>query len=212
MAKIAILDYDAGNLTSVERAVRHLGGDGHVTRDSSEIRDASKLIVPGVGAAGSCMESLENLGIAAEIQDAMKKGKPILGICVGCQIIFAESQEDGGTRCLNLLPGNVVRFRFPENVSRKIPHMGWNRVEFTQNASRHPAFAGLESNSEFYFVHSYHPVPESSGDVQATAIYGEVKFTAAVARDNLVAVQFHAEKSGPHGLQILQNFLDWNPS
>ena len=216
MAKIAILDYNAGNLKSVDTAVRHLGGDARVTRDLREIRDAERLIFPGVGAAGASMENLHELGIAEEIQRAFEKGKPILGICIGCQVIFSESEEDGGTACLGLIPGKVIRFRFADDIERKIPHMGWNHVEFRtdmQNAGGlHPVFHGVESGVEFYFVHSYHPAPDSDDHVQAHASYGGVKFSAAVACDTLVAVQFHAEKSGRHGLTILDNFLNWNPS
>lgn len=213
MARTAILDYNAGNLKSVETAVRHLSGDARVTRDLEEIRNAERLIFPGVGAAGASMENLHKLGLAEEIHTAFEKGKPILGICIGCQVIFSESEEDGGTTCLDVIPGKVTRFRFAEGVERKIPHMGWNRVDFrTDGPPRHPVFEGVESGVEFYFVHSYHPVPTSDEHVQAHATYGGVTFSAAVARDNLVAVQFHAEKSGRHGLKILQNFLHWNPN
>ena len=213
MAKIAVLDYKAGNLTSVETAVRHLRGDARVTDDLQEIRDAEKLIFPGVGAAGASMENLHDLGITEEIQSAFAKGKPILGICIGCQVVLSESEEDGGTSCLGLIPGKVTRFNFAAGVERKIPHMGWNRVDFRNDGqSRHPVFDGVESGAEFYFVHSYYPVPDSDEHVQADATYGGVKFSAALARDNLVTVQFHAEKSGRHGLKILENFLNWKPN
>jgi glutamine amidotransferase len=168
-------------LTSVETAVRHLRGDARVTDDLQEIRDAEKLIFPGVGAAGASMENLHDLGITEEIQSAFAKGKPILGICIGCQVVLSESEEDGGTSCLGLIPGKVTRFNFAAGV-------------------------------EFYFVHSYYPVPDSDEHVQAHATYGGVKFSAALARDNLVTVQFHAEKSGRHGLKILENFLNWKPN
>ncbi|MBI4583373.1 MAG: imidazole glycerol phosphate synthase subunit HisH [Planctomycetes bacterium] len=210
MARIAILDYDAGNLTSVLRAVEHLGGDAAITRDPAAVRGAEKVIFPGVGAARASMESLRRLGLAEEIRRAFAAGKPILGICIGCQVIFSESEEDGGVPGLDLLPGQVVRFRFAPAVSRKIPHMGWNRVEFAPG-ERHPVFAGLESGSEFYFVHSYYPRPRSENLVQGTAVYGGIRFAAAIAHEHLAAVQFHAEKSGPCGLKVLENFLNWRP-
>lgn len=210
MSFAAILDYEAGNLTSVARAVRHLGREGRVTRDPAVIRDAHHVIFPGVGAAGASMESLRSLGLDGEIRRAVEAGKPVLGICVGSQVILDRSEEDGGTPCLGLIPGVVERFRFSDGVRRKIPHMGWNAVEFL-DGGRHPAFEGLRSGTEFYFVHSYHCRPEDPATVQGTCVYGDIRFTAALARDNLVAVQFHAEKSGPPGLKILDNFLDWTP-
>ncbi len=211
MTDVAILDYDAGNLTSVERAVRRLGGEAVVTHDRGRIRDARRLIFPGVGAAGAAMESLGRLGLDEELRSAHAAGKPILGICVGCQVIFDESEEDGGVRCLGFLPGSVVRFRFPPGVSRKVPHMGWNEVRFADGDRRHPVFEGIEPGSQFYFVHSFHPVPHEASDTQGSAVYGEREFTAAVARDHLVAVQFHTEKSGRCGLRVLENFLRWAP-
>ena len=212
--KIAILDYDAGNLTSVLGAVKHLGRDAVVTRELAEIEAADRVIFPGVGAAGSAMESLKRLGLADAIREAFRRQVPILGICIGCQVIFEESEEDGGTPCLGLVPGKVVRFRFPPGIHRKVPHMGWNQVEFKRDPSgaSHRVFEGIESGSEFYFVHSYHAAPATSDDVQGASTYGEVEFTAAVAHKNLVAVQFHTEKSGRCGLQVLENFLNWDPS
>jgi len=207
MARVAIVDFDAGNLTSVARAVKHLGGDPLVSRDPKEIRTADRVIFPGVGAAGASMDSLRELGLDVELKRAFEAGKPILGICIGCQVAFESSEEDGGTPCLGFLSGRVVHFRFPEGVQRKVPHMGWNAVHF-QADRLHPVFEGIESGSEFYFVHSYHPVPEDPADVQGTAVYGGLRFAAAVARDNFVAVQFHTEKSGRFGLRILENFLN----
>ena len=210
MTKVAILDYDAGNLTSVERAVRHLGGDAQVTRERSIIKTAERVIFPGVGAAGTSMESLSAYGLDEAIRESVAAGKPVLGICIGCQVILDESEEDGGVGCLGLIPGRAIRFQFPAGVSRKIPHMGWNEVRFLDNSALHPVFRGVDPGSQFYFVHSYHPVPEHDHDVQARATYGGVEFTAAIAHENLVAVQFHAEKSGRCGLRILENFLSWN--
>jgi len=213
MGKVAILDYDAGNLTSVERAVRHLGFDGQVTRDRRVIRDAERVIFPGVGAAGAAMESLRRLGLDEELRNAVGSGRPVLGICIGCQVIFQSSEEDGGTNCLGLLPGKVVKFQFPPGGREKIPHMGWNGVRLHPD---HAVFVGVNppppaEPHQFYFVHSYYPRPDDRNLVLGTAEYGGVEFTAAVGRENLLAVQFHAEKSGRPGLKILENFLRWRP-
>ncbi len=205
---IAVLDYDAGNLTSVACAVRHLGHEPEITRDPDVVRSAERVIFPGVGAAGSSMESLEKLGLAAALRDAHSAGKPILGICIGCQVVFSSSEEDGGTDGLGLLEGEVVRFRFAEGSRRKIPHMGWNEVRFTDP---HPVLEGIPAGSQFYFVHSYYVEPAEPAVALGTTSYGGIDFTAAVAKDNLVAVQFHAEKSGPAGLRLLDNFLGWSP-
>lgn len=210
---IAIIDYRAGNLTSVERAVRHLGYPVCVTYDHKEIAAADRIIFPGVGAAGKAMADLRELGLDLVLREAYIEKKPILGICLGTQIIFSVSEEDDYTRCLSLLPGVVKRFPDPlvENGKRlKIPHMGWNQVDFV---IEHPVFAGLGPENEYYFVHSYYPeVAEDSREIIAgTTRYG-ITFTSAVARDNLVAVQFHPEKSGPAGLIILDNFCKWSPA
>jgi glutamine amidotransferase len=211
MGTTAILDYEAGNLTSVERAVRHLGFEGRVTRDPRAIRGAERVIFPGVGAAAAAMESLRRLGLDEELRRAVESGRPVLGICIGCQVIFERSEEDGGTPCLGLLPGRVVRFRFPAGEGPKVPHMGWNSVMLRPG---HPVLSPKGSHSEpdqFYFVHSYHPEPADPSLVLGSCEYGGVTFPAAVGRDNLVAVQFHAEKSGRPGLDLLERFLRWRP-
>jgi glutamine amidotransferase len=213
MAKTAILDYDAGNLTSVERAVCRLGIDAVVTRDRAVIRDAERVIFPGVGAARACMESLDRLGLSEEIRRAVAAGKPVLGICIGCQVAFSHSDEDGGVACLGLLRGRVVRFDFPKGSEFKVPHMGWNAV---RTRSPHPVLAGLDPlpgcpDPQFYFVHSYFVVPGDPSLVLASTEYGGVEFPAVVGAGNLVAVQFHTEKSGRRGLTLLANFLSWRP-
>jgi len=205
---IAVLDYDAGNLASVACAVRHLGHEPEITRDPDVIRAAERVIFPGVGAAGASMDSLRHLGLDEALREAHSAGKPILGICIGCQVAFSRSEEDDGTDCLGLLDGEVTRFRFAEGIERKVPHMGWNEVRFSGS---HPVVKDIPAGSQFYFVHSYHVRPAEPELVLATASYGGIDFTAAVARDNLVAVQFHAEKSGPAGLKLLDNFLGWSP-
>lgn len=208
---IAILDYKAGNLTSVERAVRHLGFPCRVTNSHGEIRAAERIIFPGVGAAGKSMESLGELGLDSLLVELFDSGVPILGICVGLQVLFDLSEENA-TRCLGILPGKVVRF--PDSIRDaggkplKIPHMGWNAVEFVND---HPVFRGIPAESEFYFVHSYYPHPAQDEMIAGRAGYG-IDFTCAVTYKNLAAVQFHPEKSGNPGLRLLDNFCRWNGS
>ncbi len=201
---IAIIDYRAGNLTSVERAVHHLGYDGKITTDPKEIASADKVIFPGVGAAGAAMESLQDLGLVEVIrEDVFGAGKPMLAICIGIQIIFEYSEEDD-CRCLGLLAGSVRRFKGSEIKGKlKVPQIGWNQV---YQVRQHPIFEGVPDGAEFYFVNSYHPVPDDSSDTIGETEYG-YRFTSAVARDNLIATQFHLEKSGPVGLKMLSNFL-----
>jgi len=205
---VAIIDYDAGNLTSVACAIRHLGREPVVTQDPAEVRAAERVIFPGVGAAGAAMENLRQLQLDRAIEDVFESGKPVLGICVGYQVILEHSEEDQGTDCLGILKGKVKRFRFAPGVVRKIPHMGWNEVRFENH---HPVFQDLPEGSQFYFVHSYYPLPKDAAVVQGTAVDGGVQLAAAMANRNLPAVQFLPEKSGQPGLRILENFLTWKP-
>lgn len=206
---IAILDYKAGNLTSVERALRHLGFPCRITDQPDEIRGAERIIFPGVGAAGQSMRNLRDLGLDRVLSERYDEGVPILGICVGLQVLFHYSEENE-TPCLDLIPGKVRLFRTSEMGGEhyKIPHMGWNEVQFVRP---HPVFEGIPAGSEFYFVHSYFAAPSDPDMIVGKASYG-IEFAAAVATRNLVAVQFHAEKSGPPGLRILENFCRWNGS
>ena len=202
---ITIVDYKAGNLTSVKRALDALGIPNQISADPQVVRQAERIIFPGVGHAGAAMNVLNARGLDSALKEAFKGGTPILGICIGCQIILTHSEE-GNTPGLGLIPGECVRFRFQE-TSLKIPHMGWNAVVVTQP---HPVIAHLHPGDEFYFVHSYYPQPADAGCVYATCEYG-LPFPAAIGAGNLFAVQFHAEKSGPAGLQLLENFAHWNP-
>ena len=208
---IAIIDYDAGNLTSVARAVTYLGFTCKVTSDSTEIERSQRIIFPGVGAAGSAMQSLKRLGLDKIIASQFRKGKPVLGICLGTQIIMGHSDENQVT-CLGLIDGSVRVF--PSNIQSegggrlKIPHMGWNRIH-AQN--HHPLLDGIDAAAEFYFVHSYYPDPSNPADIVATTRYG-ISFASVIGSKNLVATQFHPEKSGKPGLTILKNFCRWNPS
>ncbi len=207
---IAILDYRAGNLTSVERALKHLGFPCEITHSHKKIEQAERIVFPGVGAAGKSMENLKSLGLDTVLREHLRAGTPILGICVGLQVLFEYSEENHNTRCLGILPGAV--HRFPEDLRSaqgdllKIPHMGWNEVRFVMN---HPVFEEVPRGSAFYFVHSYYPKPADDKLVAGITDYG-LSFCAAVARANLVATQFHPEKSGPPGLKILSNFCRWN--
>ena len=199
---VAIIDYEAGNLTSVRRALAELGVEGEITGDPARIAAADRVIFPGVGAAGSCMANLRAAGMDAALRDAVASGRPVLGICVGMQLLFERSEEDGGVACIGLLPGEVRRFR-PADRALKVPHMGWNPVAF---AADEPLAAGIDPGSAFYFVHSYYCVPDAGVTTIASADHGG-DFCAGVRRDNLAAVQFHPEKSGPAGLRLLANFL-----
>ena len=206
---IAIIDYEAGNLTSVQRALSFLGQESVITSDFSKVMQAERIIFPGVGAAGKAMSDLKRLGLDQALLEAYGAGKPILGICIGTQIIM-EWSEENDTQCLGMIKGEVRRFQkemLNEDGKRlKVPHMGWNGVAFKRD---HPLFEGVASESEFYFVHSYYPLPKESGAVLGETDYGS-RFASVIAKKNLFAVQFHVEKSGRPGLKILSNFCHWS--
>ncbi len=210
---ITLIDYKAGNLTSVRRALDHLGIPCQISADPEVVRRADKLIFPGVGAAGAAMSVLRERGLDAALKEAFAAGTPILGICIGCQIILEHSEEDDA-ECLGLLSGKTVHFPaqapLPQSADPlqnrlKIPHMGWNEVTVIQP---HPLLAHLRPGDEFYFVHSFYPQPADQTQIYATSNYGG-EFPAAIGQDNLFAVQFHTEKSGPVGLKLLENFAKW---
>lgn len=203
MASLVVVDYGAGNLTSVANALSYIGEKPIVSSSPEEILSADRLIFPGVGAARSAMDVLNAKGIGNAIAEVVKRGNPVLGICIGCQIILEESEEDGGVKTLGLLPGRAVRFQSEPGI--KIPHMGWNQVHWTKE---HELFKGIPSGSEFYYVHSYHPsVPNEYAFAETT--YGTQTFQGVVGKRNLMAAQFHLEKSGEVGLQFLKNFCAW---
>jgi glutamine amidotransferase len=197
---VAIIDYGIGNLRSVEKAFTSQGIPAVVTRDEKILRDAERLVLLGVGAFGYAMESLRNLGFDHLVIEAAGAGKPVLGICVGLQMMFEEGHEFGIHRGLGLFPGKVVRFT--ENV--RVPHVGWNQVEFKQN---HPIFKELPDQSFFYFVHSYYAEPPDGSCVIGETEYPQ-RFPSICGRDNLVGVQFHPEKSQASGLRLLKNFAE----
>ncbi|MFF2482460.1 imidazole glycerol phosphate synthase subunit HisH [Paenibacillus sp. NPDC058071] len=196
---IAIIDYGMGNLHSVSKAVERLGFEAVVTADPAEIAAADGAILPGVGAFGDAMVYLRESGLDEVTKAYAASGKPLLGICLGMQLLFGESEEHGRHEGLSLLPGKVIRFR----GDYKVPHMGWNKLSFLQADS--PLFKGLEEG-HVYFVHSYHAKPEQSSDLLATTDYYQ-PVTAIVGRGNVYGMQFHPEKSGDLGMQLLRNFL-----
>ncbi len=203
---LAILDYKAGNLTSVRLAFESLGCAAQITSDPEVVRTADHVIFPGVGAAAYAMANLEASGLRPVIDEVVARGTPFLGICLGTQILFESSEEDGGTKCLGLIPGKCVRFQ-PADQRVKVPHMGWNQVA---QSRPHPLFKGIADNSDFYFVHSFYTAPADESVVIGRTDYVGVSFVSAVARGNLAATQFHPEKSGRVGLKLLSNFLEWD--
>jgi len=211
MNKIVVVDYGMGNLRSVAQALRHVApeADVRISGDVGEIRAADRLVLPGQGAMPDCMRCLRESGVQDVLLESARTGKPLLGVCVGEQLLFDWSEE-GDTPGLGLFPGKVVRFRLDdrrqEDGSRfKVPQMGWNRIRQTQN---HPLWKGIADQSYFYFVHSYYAVPANNAETAGETNYG-IPFTCAVARDNIFATQFHPEKSASAGLQLYKNFVDW---
>lgn len=199
---LAIIDYGAGNLRSVQKACELLGAEAVITSDASVIEQADHVILPGVGAFGDCMQSLQKTGLVDTVKKVAMSGKPFLGICLGMQLLFDSSEETPGVAGLGIFPGEIVKI--PKQEGYKIPHMGWNSLSFPKET---PLFRGLPDNPFVYFVHSFYAKPKDPSIVAATTHYcGEL--TVAIRKDNIFATQFHPEKSGDVGLAILQNFLD----
>ena len=198
---IAIIDYDAGNIKSVEKALQYLGEEAVITRDAGEILMADKVVLPGVGAFGDAMEKLNRYGLVPVIHEVVEKGIPFPGICLGLQLMFESSEEAPGVEGLGLLKGKIVRI--PEGDGLKVPHMGWNSLSFPKEGR---LFAGIPENSYVYFVHSYYLQAEED-IVTATAEYG-MTIHASVEKGNVFACQFHPEKSSHTGLTILKNFVE----
>lgn len=199
---IAIIDYDAGNIKSVEKALLHLGQEVCISRDREQLLRANKVILPGVGAFGAAMEHLQEYGLVEVIHEIVEKKTPFLGICLGLQLLFERSEESPGVEGLGILKGEILKI--PPKEGLKIPHMGWNSLEL-QNEGR--LFQNLEQNPYVYFVHSYYLKAEDENIVKAIADYS-VSIHASVEKDNIFACQFHPEKSGEVGLQILKNFAE----
>ena len=201
---IHIIDYAAGNVTSVKRALDFLGLKSSISADADAITDAERIIFPGVGHAGTALNVLKERGLDVAVKSAFNKGTPILGICLGTQIILSHSDE-GDTECLDIIKGNCVKFDLKDKTF-SIPHMGWNEVKVEKP---HFILKDVSDGDEFYFVHSYYPVPADDANIYATCEY-ETVFAAALGYKNLFTTQFHPEKSGKIGLQMLKNFSEWS--
>ena len=198
---IAIVDYGMGNLRSVSKALEKLGAEVKVTSDAQVIRDAQKIVLPGVGAFGDAICELRKRNLIKPIKEAIEKGKPFLGICLGLQLLFKSSEENPGVPGLGIFPGTVVRFN---SSDLKVPHMGWNEVKLS--GDRDSLLSGVKDSGYFYFVHSYYAKPDDATLVQGSADYG-VRFPAILGKRNVWATQFHPEKSQEEGLKILENFV-----
>jgi imidazole glycerol-phosphate synthase subunit HisH len=206
---IAIIDYGMGNLRSVQKGFEHTGHAAVVTSDAKTILNADKVVLPGVGAFSDCMKNLEQYGLIDAVRTSISSGKPFLGICLGLQLLFTESEEFGTSKGLDIIKGRVVRFKGPvfetpnsELGTLKVPHMGWNSLTFKR---RPPALADVPENSHVYFVHSFHVVPDDKAVIATTTPYG-IEFVSSIWKDNILAVQFHPEKSQALGLSILKRF------
>ncbi len=197
---IAIIDYGMGNLRSVQKAFQYIGCEALLTRDAAQIAAASHVVLPGVGAFGDAMDNLRALDLIAPIHDAVRSGRPFLGICVGLQLLFEESEEMGRHAGLGIFPGKVVQLR----ISGKVPHIGWNQIHRKKES---PLLAGLPEDGFAYFVHSYYAVPTDPSLVLATTDY-EIDFLSVAGRQNVFGIQFHPEKSQDNGLRILKNFAE----
>jgi glutamine amidotransferase len=199
--RVVIVDYGAGNLRSVARAVAHVGYEPTLTSDPYDVATADALIVPGVGAAADTMRNLREHGMVEPVREYIDSGRPFFGVCMGQQALLTVSEEGGEHECLGIIAGRVKKL--PATNGQKVPHMGWNKV---RQRAEHPIFRDIPDDSYFYFVHSYVPQPDHAGVVIGETEYG-VTFASVLARDNIVATQFHPEKSGEMGLQMYANFL-----
>ena len=210
MSSVAVIDYGMGNLHSIAKALQHAAPqvDVQIVSDPELILKADRVVFPGVGAMRDCMQALNETHLAEVIKE-VAKSKPLLGICLGMQALLTDSEENGSTQGLNILPGHVMRFSDSlvdaQGNNLKIPHMGWNQVQFLS----HPLWNNIPQASRFYFVHSYYAAPNDRSLVAATTDY-PTAFSCALAQDNVFAVQFHPEKSQAVGLQLLSNFLHWD--
>lgn len=200
-----IVDYDAGNVRSVQRACEYVGMTAEISRDPDVIRSADKLIFPGVGSAVSAVDTLRSRGLDEAVKDFYSSGKPLLGICLGLQIVL-EHTEEGDKTCLGIVDGACERFDFRDRAI-KVPHIGWNELQIERD---HPMLQEFESGDEFYFVHSYYAKPLHEENIIGTSVYGDKRFCSVIGKDNLFATQFHLEKSGRMGLKLLSAFSRWS--
>ena len=199
MVKLVVIDYQSGNLRSVAKALESTGVRPLITGDPEELEAADGLVLPGVGSGPAAMEALKERGLVQPLREYVDSGRPFLGVCLGLQLLM-ERTDEGDAPCLGIIPGEVKRL----SATLKVPHMGWNSVHLHGEG---PLFQGIPQESHFYFVHSYYAAPQDAAAVAATTEYG-IPFCSVYARDNLVATQFHPEKSGPVGLRLYQNFVD----
>jgi glutamine amidotransferase len=199
---IAIIDYGMGNLRSVQKGFERVGREAVVTSDAKVILNASKVVLPGVGAFPDCMRNLRERGLIDTVRKSIESGKPFLGICLGLQLLFTESEEFGISKGLDIIKGRVVRFKGPAFDTLKVPHMGWNSLSIKR---RPPALQDVPEGSHVYFVHSFHVVPEDRNVIATTTDYG-MEFVSSIWKDNIFATQFHPEKSQTLGLSILKRF------
>jgi glutamine amidotransferase len=204
---IAIVDYGMGNLKSVSKAFEHLGSRAVVTRDPRVLKDATHVVLPGVGAFPDGMNNLKRFGLTEPIRHLIATGRPFLGICLGLQLLFAESEEFGRHPGMGIIPGRVMRFNPSDMKDLKVPHMGWNNIEIRQKT---PVLEGISDGSAVYFVHSYYVVPEDNRLVSTETVYG-IPFSSSILKNNIFACQFHPEKSQAVGLRLLENFARWKP-
>ncbi|MCB0213428.1 MAG: imidazole glycerol phosphate synthase subunit HisH [Anaerolineae bacterium] len=202
MTKITIIDYGVGNFRNVQKAFQVVGAEAEITDSVEAVNQAEAIVLPGVGAFGDAIDNIRARNLEQPILDAVKAGKPMIGICVGLQLLFEESEEIGHHIGLGILPGKVIRF--PEN-ELTVPHMGWNQIEPERE---HPLLNGIEPGDFAYFAHSYHAAPANREDIIACTEYGQL-YPSIVGRDNVCAIQFHPEKSQQVGLQILKNFIEF---
>ena len=203
--KLVVVDYESGNLRSVSRALESWGVTPQVTGDPSDLEAADAVVLPGVGSGPAAMKALEQRGLVEPLRQFADSGRPFLGICLGLQLLLDWTDEDGGAPCLGIVPGRVKRLPEPgDGPTLKIPHMGWNNVDLSKT---HPALEGIDSGSYFYFVHSFYADPSEKPGVLGTTVYG-LPFCSVYAKENIVATQFHPEKSGTVGLRIYRNFVE----
>lgn len=202
---VAIIDYGMGNLRSVQKALEKAGGDARVTDSPRLLRQSQGVVLPGVGAFGEAVHRLRRQRLWGPLKETLESNKPFLGICLGYQLLFEDSQESPGVRGLGWVQGSVVRFRFPKQSANKVPHMGWNTLRINLN-NPSSCLRGVPSGTYFYFVHSFYPKPDDATWVASTTVYGR-PFASTIAKGALFASQFHPEKSGDQGMRILRNFV-----
>ena len=202
---IAVIDYEMGNLKSIYKCLKYLNVDSSITSDPNMILNADGVILPGVGAFGDAIKHLKEKNLLNIIRQVANEGKPLLGICLGLQLLFATSSEMGNFKGLNLIKGEVILFEVGKVT--KVPHIGWNNVDI-QNLD-HFLVQGIPNNSYFYFVHSFYSVPENEENILGLTKYGDIEFCSIASKDNVIATQFHPEKSSEYGIKIYQNFIDF---